>query len=90
MGFKSIFVLRGYLYSMYPSKIITITPGRRSGQPCIRNLRITVGDIMGYLASGMSKEEIIDDFPELTMTDIQATLEYAANQLNKTVSVSSS
>lgn len=71
------------------SKTITITPGRRSGQPCIRNLRITVGDIMGYLASGMSKEEIIADFPELTMSDIQAALEYAANQLNKTVTVSS-
>lgn len=61
-------------------KHITITPGKRSGQPCIRGLRITVGDILGYLASGMSIEEIIFDFPELTRKDILATLAFAAEK----------
>lgn len=70
--------------------LISITEGKRSGQPCIRNLRITVGDILSYLASGMTKEEIIDDFPELTTADIQAALAYAADQLNKTVTVTTS
>ncbi len=59
-------------------KIITIVPGRRGGKPCIRDTRITVYDILEYLAGGMSKEEILDDFPELTIQDIQACLEYAA------------
>jgi len=66
----------------YPK--ITFKPGRRSGQPCIRNLRITVGDILGYLASGMTQEEILDDFPELTRDDILAALAYASQQLNRT------
>jgi len=60
-------------------KVITIQPGKRSGQPCIRGLRITVGDILSYLAADMSIEEILDDFPNLTREDILAALAYAAD-----------
>ena len=60
--------------------IITIEPGKRSGQPCIRGLRITVSDVLGYLASGMSYEEVLDDFPELTRDDILACLAFAAER----------
>ncbi|WP_299286875.1 DUF433 domain-containing protein [uncultured Mucilaginibacter sp.] len=56
---------------------ITLEPGKRSGQPCIRGLRITVSDILGYLASGMTMEGIIDDFPELTKEDVLACVAYA-------------
>lgn len=59
--------------------IITIEPGKRSGQPCIRGMRITVYDIFEYLASGMTVAEILDDFPYLTETDIRACFAYAAN-----------
>ncbi len=60
-------------------KIITIEPGKRSGKPCIRGMRITVYDVLSYLAAGMTREEIIRDFPELTTEDIQACLSYAAD-----------
>lgn len=60
--------------------IITIEPGKRSGKPCIRNMRITVEDILRYLASGMSVDEILEDFPELTREDILVSLEFAANR----------
>jgi len=60
--------------------IITIEPGKRGGKPCIRGMRITVGDILGWLAAGMSHEEIVDDFPELTNDDILAALSYAAEK----------
>ncbi|MCB9350714.1 MAG: DUF433 domain-containing protein [Lewinellaceae bacterium] len=63
-------------------KYITLEPGKRSGQPCIRNLRITVGNILSYLASGMTTEEILEDFPMLTKEDILATLAYAADRYN--------
>ena len=59
--------------------IITVEPGKRSGQPCIRGMRITVYDIFEYLASGMTVAEILDDFPYLTETDIRACFAYAAN-----------
>ena len=59
-------------------EIITIEPGKRGGQPIIRGIRMTVSDILGWLASGMSHSEIIDDFPELTEEDIRAALEFAA------------
>lgn len=68
---------------------ITIEPGKRSGQPCIRGMRITVGDILSYLASGMSIDEVIDDFPKLTRKDILAALAYASNEQNKRVVISS-
>lgn len=57
---------------------ITIEPGKRSGQATIRGMRITVSDVLDYLATGMSHEEILDEFPELTHEDIQACLAYAA------------
>ena len=60
-------------------KIITLEPGKRSGQPCIRGMRITVGDILSYLASDMSIEEILADFPRLTREDILAALAYSAD-----------
>lgn len=65
--------------------IITVEPGKRGGQPCIRGLRITVYDVLSYLASGMSEEEIIDDFPDLTRDDIRAALSYAADRERKTI-----
>ena len=60
--------------------LITIEPDKRSGQPCIRGLRITVQDILEYLASGMSVEEILTDFPDLTREDIQACFAFAADR----------
>ena len=63
--------------------LITIEPGKRSGKPCIRGMRITVGDILGWLAAGMTVQEIIDDFDELTEEDIYADLNYAADRGNK-------
>lgn len=60
--------------------IITIEPGKRSGKPCIRGMRITVYDVLDYLASGMSFKEILDDFPYLTEEDIRACLAYAADR----------
>ena len=60
--------------------IITIEPGKRGGKPCIRGMRITVYDVLGYLASGMTQEEILRDFPYLTAEDIQACLSYAADR----------
>ena len=60
--------------------IITIEPGKRSGQLCIRGIRITVSDVLSYLASGMSEAEVISDFPELTPEDIRACLAYAADR----------
>lgn len=60
--------------------IVTIEPGKRGGQACIRGMRISVADILGWLASGMSHGEIISDFPELTEEDILAALAYAADR----------
>jgi len=62
------------------SHLITIDPSKRSGQPCIRNLRMTVQDVLEYLASGMSVDEIIADFPDLTAEDVRACLAYAADR----------
>jgi uncharacterized protein (DUF433 family) len=59
---------------------ITITPGMRSGKPCLRGMRITVYDVLEYLASGMSHEEILVDFPYLEQEDIYASLAYAADR----------
>lgn len=61
------------------STIITIEPGKRSGKACIRGLRITVYDVLEYLAAGMTPEEILADFPDLTAEDIRACLAYAAD-----------
>lgn len=67
-------------------KIITIEPGKRGGKPCIRGLRITVYDVLEYLASGMSEAEILRDFPDLTREDIRACLAFAADRERKFVS----
>jgi uncharacterized protein (DUF433 family) len=64
-------------------QIITIEPGKRGGKPCIRGMRITVSDILGWLASGMSIQDILADFDELTEKDIYAALSYAADRENK-------
>ena len=60
--------------------LITIEPGKRGGRPCIRNMRMTVDDVLGYLASGMSTAEILADFPYLTDRDIRACLAWAARR----------
>jgi uncharacterized protein (DUF433 family) len=60
--------------------IITIEPGKRGGKPCIRGMRITVYDILDYLASGMTYAEVLSDFPYLTEEDILASLAYAADR----------
>ena len=60
--------------------IITIEPGKRSGKPCIRGMRITVTDVLEYLASGMTETEILEDFPELTRDDIRACYAFAADR----------
>ena len=62
------------------SEIITMNPGIRFGKPCIRGMRITVYDILSWLASGMTSIEILEDYPELTDEDIKATLAYAADR----------
>ncbi|MBU6277532.1 MAG: DUF433 domain-containing protein [Planctomycetes bacterium] len=59
---------------------ITIEPGKRSGKPCIRGLRITVSDVLEYLAAGMTEIEIVADFPELERDDIRACLAFAAER----------
>jgi uncharacterized protein (DUF433 family) len=66
---------------------ITIEPGKRGGKPCIRGLRITVYDVLEYLASGMSESEILSDFPDLTRDDIRACLAFAADRERKFVSI---
>lgn len=60
--------------------IITVEPGKRGGKPCIRGMRMTVYDVLEYLASGMTTEQILQDFPYLTQEDIQACLKYAADR----------
>ena len=66
---------------------ITIEPGKRGGKPCIRGLRITVYEVLEYLASGMSEDEILRDFPDLTRDDIRACLAFAADRERKLVSI---
>jgi uncharacterized protein (DUF433 family) len=66
---------------------ITIDPAKRGGKPCIRNLRITVSDVLEYLASGMSEDAILADFPDLTREDIRACLAFAADRERKLVSI---
>lgn len=58
-------------------------PNKRFGKPCVRNTRITVYDVLGWLAAGMDSKEILEDFPELTMDDIKACLAYAADRERK-------
>ena len=64
-------------------KIITIEPDKRSGKPCIRGTRMTVTDVLEYLAGGMSQEELLAEFPDLTAEDIRACLAFAADRERK-------
>lgn len=61
-------------------ELITMEPGKRGGRPCIRGMRISVGDVLGWLAAGMTNEQVIEEFPELTLEDIRASLAYAADR----------
>jgi uncharacterized protein (DUF433 family) len=71
---------RGYDSKMDYTHLITIEPGKRSGQPCIRGMRITVQDVLEYLAGGMTSEQVLADFPELTAEDLRACLAFAADR----------
>jgi uncharacterized protein (DUF433 family) len=71
-------------------KHITIEAGKRSGQPCIRRLRITVSDVLSYMASGMSHQDILDDFPELNEDDLRACLAFAADRERRILYVQAS
>ncbi len=75
---KSKFLSQAHCKIMDYNEIITIEPDKRSGKPCIRGTRMTVTDVLEYLAGGMSKEEILEDFPDLTSEDIRACLAFAA------------
>jgi len=66
-------------------EIITIEAGKRGGRPCVRGLRIAVADVLGWLAAGMSEQEILRDYPELTEADIRACLAYAADRERRVV-----
>jgi len=66
-------------------KLITIEPGKRGGKPSVRGLRITVGDVLGWIAAGMSWREIVEDYPDLTEEDIRACLAYAADREQHTM-----
>jgi uncharacterized protein (DUF433 family) len=79
------YAIGGTLSTMDYSKIITIDPGKRGGKPCIRGLRITVYDVLDYLAGGMSEDEILRDFPELSREDIRACLAFAADRERRLV-----
>nr|WP_295935083.1 DUF433 domain-containing protein [uncultured Dyadobacter sp.] len=70
-----------YIYK----NIITLESGKRGGRPCIRGMRITVEDVLRWLASGMSFEDILIDFPELTREDISVALEFSADQQKRTL-----
>jgi uncharacterized protein (DUF433 family) len=70
----------GYDEGMDYTQYITIEPGKRSGKPCVRGLRITVTDVLEYLAGGMTPDEIVADFPDLTADDVRACLAFAADR----------
>lgn len=72
---------------MSPLNRITSTPDVRFGKPCVRGTRITVGDVLGYLASGMSETQILGEFPQLTRDDILACLAYAAERERRTMGI---
>ena len=78
---------RPYSCAMDWRSRITVEPGKRGGKPCIRGLRITVSEVLEYLASGMSEDEILRDFPDLTREDLRACLAFAADRERKFVSV---
>jgi uncharacterized protein (DUF433 family) len=67
--------------------LITIDPERRSGKPCVRDTRMTVGDVLSYLASGMSHQDIVAEFPNITEEDVRACLSFAADRERRIVLV---
>lgn len=73
--------------TMNYQNIITIESGKRGGRPCIRRMRIAVSDVLGWLAAGMTHEEILSDFPELTEDDIHACLAFAADRERRVLAV---
>jgi uncharacterized protein (DUF433 family) len=81
------FGARGVLSSMNYMDRITIEPGKRSGKPCIRGLRITVSDVLEYLASGMTEDHILAEFPDLEREDIRAVLAFAADRERRLMSL---
>ena len=66
---------------------ISVDPAIRFGKPCVRGTRITVGDVLGYLAGGMSEDQVLSDFPQLTKDDIRACLAYAAERERRTLGI---
>ncbi|MGI8553029.1 MAG: DUF433 domain-containing protein [Dehalococcoidia bacterium] len=78
---------RGTVLSESYQSVITIEPGKRGGRPCIRGMRISVYDVLSYLAAGMTVEEILVDFPYLRESDIRACLSYAAERERQTLVV---
>ncbi len=72
---------------MHYSEIITIEPDKMGGKPCIRGLRITVYDVLDYLAGGMTEDELLHDFPDLTREDLRACLAFAADRERKLASI---
>lgn len=76
-----------YLVAMEYRDRITIEPGKRGGKPCVRGMRITVYDVLDYLASGMTEDQILADFPDLTREDIRACLAFAADRERKLVNL---
>jgi uncharacterized protein (DUF433 family) len=68
--------------------VISIEPGKRGGRPCIRQMRIAVADVLGWLAAGQTHAQILGDFPELTEDDIRACLAYAADRERRLVTAS--
>jgi uncharacterized protein (DUF433 family) len=76
----------GYDPGVDYESIITIEPGKRGGKPCIRGLRITVYDVLEYLAAGMAQEQILDDLPDLRAEDIRACLAFAADRERRLMS----
>ena len=71
---------RVYGHSVDYRDVITMEPGKRGGKPVIRGLRITVDDVLSYLAAGMTADQVVADFPPLTLSDIRAVLAYAADR----------
>jgi uncharacterized protein (DUF433 family) len=69
-------------------QFITLEPGKRGGKPCIRGMRITIYDVLGWLSIGMTPEQIVDEYPELTIDDIRAVLAYAADRDHHLVGLS--
>ena len=80
--------LEARIRAMDYRNIITIEPGKRGGKPCIRGLRITVYDVLEYMAGGMSEEQILSDFPDLTKEDLRACLAFAADRERRLVGMS--